>query len=76
MEAKTFIKELQKTLRKFEAEATDYGTIVEATDFETANGILYLCCTVEDESGDCYQCSQEFEIDGDSLCPLWFHCSC
>lgn len=76
MEAKTFVKEFQKALRKFEREAYEYGNIVESTDFDTANGILYLCCTVEDEMGDCYQCSQEFEIDENSLCPLWFHCSC
>lgn len=76
MDAKIFIKELQKTVRKFEREAQDYGNIVEATDFDTANGILYLSCTVEDENGDCFACSQEFEIDENSLCPLWFHCSC
>lgn len=76
MNAKEFTKEMQKAIRNFEQRAKEYGEIVEATDFDTANGIIYLSCTIEDDAGDCFQCSQEFEIDGDNLCPLWFDCSC
>lgn len=75
MEAKNFLKEMEKALRDFEGRAQDYGNIVEETIFECGNGILYLSCTVEDENGECYSCSQEFEVNEDELCPLWFHCN-
>lgn len=73
MEASKYIDGLRDIVAQFNARAKEHGEIVEATEIVVCRGYLLLDCTIEDEQGDCYRCSQEIEVDEDRFAPLHFN---
>lgn len=73
MEANKYIDGLRDIVAQFNARAKEHGEIVEATEISVCRGYLLLDCTIEDEHGDSYRCTQEVEMDEDEFIPLYFN---
>lgn len=73
MKASKYIDGLRDIVAQFNARAEEHGEIVEATEISVCRGYLLLDCTIEDEHGDCYRCSQEIELDENGFTSLYFN---